>query len=74
MKQIPPVPLLSSEEDRIANRVPQHNLKTYDGQYDPVELEEWLKGIEKIFIVPEVTEEKKVNIGTFYLTREADIW
>ena len=30
--------------------------------------------MEKIFAVIEVPEEKKVNIGTFYLTGEADIW
>jgi len=30
--------------------------------------------MEKIFTVVEVPENKKVNIGTFYLTGEADIW
>jgi len=30
--------------------------------------------MEKIFTVVEVSEEKKVNIGTYYLTSEADIW
>jgi len=29
--------------------------------------------MEKIFTVVEVSEEKKVNIGTYYLTSEADI-
>jgi len=29
--------------------------------------------MENIFTVVEVPEEKKVNIRTFYLTREADI-
>jgi len=29
--------------------------------------------MEKIFTVVEVPEEKKVNIGTYYLTGEADI-
>jgi len=29
--------------------------------------------MEKIFVVVEVPEEKKVNIGTFYLASEADI-
>jgi len=36
-------------------------------------LEEWVKGIEKTFIIVEVSE-KKVNIWMFYLTGEADIW
>ena len=35
-----------------------------------MELEEWFIGIEKIFAVVEVPEQKKVNIGTFYLARE----
>ena len=30
--------------------------------------------MEKIFTVVEVSKEKKVNIGTYYLTGEADIW
>ena len=30
--------------------------------------------MEKIFTVVEVPEEKKVNIGMYYLTGEADIW
>ena len=30
--------------------------------------------MEKIFTVVEVSEEKKVNIGTYYLINEADIW
>ena len=50
------------------------HLKVYDGKYDPVELKEWVRGIEKIFNVVEVPDEKKVNIGTFYLTVEAGFW
>jgi len=46
----------------------------YDGNYEPVVLEEWVRGIEKIFIVVEVPEEKKVNIGMYYLNGETDIW
>ena len=30
--------------------------------------------MEKIFVVIEVLEEKRVNVGMFYLTAEADIW
>ena len=30
--------------------------------------------MEKIFTVAEVPEEKKVNIGTYYLTGKVDIW
>jgi len=42
--------------------------------FDPVELEDWIREMKKIFTVVEVPEKKKVNIGTFYLAGEADIW
>jgi len=29
---------------------------------------------EKIFTIVEIPEDKKVNIGMFYLTSEANIW
>jgi len=54
-------------------RVARCNPKVYDGSYDPVVLEEWTRGMEKIFTVVEVPEEKKVSVGTYYLTDEADI-
>jgi len=37
-------------------------------------MEEWIRGMEKIFTVVEVPEEKKVNVGTYYLIGEVDIW
>jgi len=46
----------------------------YDGNYGPIVLEEWVRAWEKIFTVVEVPEEKKVNIGMYYLTSETDIW
>jgi len=36
-------------------------------------LEEWIRCMEKVFVVIEVSEEKKVNTRTFYLIEEADI-
>ena len=75
MKRIHQVPIETlPNDDKLAHRVARRNPKAYDEMYDPVELEEWVLGIEKIFIVVEVPEEKKVNIGTYYLTGEADIW
>jgi len=38
-----------------------------------VELEEWIRGMEKIFPIVEVPDEKNVNIGTLYLILETDI-
>jgi len=75
MKRIPQVPIeIPPKEDKWAARVARHNPKVYDGSYHPVVLEEWIWGVEKIFTVVEAPEEKKVNIGTYYLTGEADIW
>jgi len=39
-----------------------------------LELEEWIRGIEKIFTTLEFPEDKKVNIGIFYLTKEVRFW
>jgi len=39
-----------------------------------MELEDWIRGMGKTFIVGEVPDEKNVNIGKFCLTEEADIW
>jgi len=75
IKQIPQVPTQTlPEDDKLAESVAQCNPKVYDGNYDPVVLEEWVRGMDKIFTVVEVPEEMKVNIGTYYLTGEADIW
>jgi len=72
------IPQVSTEtphkEDKLADRVARRNPKVYDGTYDPVVLEEWVRGMEKIFTVVQVPEEKKVNLGTYYLTGETDIW
>jgi len=46
----------------------------YDGNYDSVVLEEWVRKTEKIVTVVEVPKEKKVNIGMHYLIGEIGIW
>jgi len=61
------------KEDKLIDRVARRNPKTYDGSYDPMQLEESIIGVEKIFVLIEVPEEKSVNIGTFYLIGEAGI-
>jgi len=73
MKRIPPIPPEGpTKPDDVAERV-ACNPRTYEGKYDLVELEERIRGMEKIFAIVEVPENKKVNIGTFYLAGEADI-
>jgi len=62
MRRIPPIaPEGPSKPDDVADRVAKRNPKTYDGKYDPVELEGWIRGMEKIFTVVEVPENKKVK-------------
>ena len=48
--------------------------KVHDANYALVVLEEWVRGMEKIFTMLEVSEEKKVNTGTHCLIGEAHIW
>ena len=51
----------------------QCDLKVYDEKYAQVELEAWIRGIEKIFTIVEVPEDKKVKLRTFYLTEEVHL-
>jgi len=81
MKRIPAAPSGSQvfpeyppRLDKLADRVALGNPKVYDENLDPVELEDWIRGMEKVFAVVEVPEEKKINIGTFYLAGEVDSW
>ena len=58
MKRISPArPVLSenfSKSDKLTGGVARRNPKVYDGNVDPVELEDWIRGIKKIFAVVEV--------------------
>jgi len=75
MQRIPPAPPVNPpKEDKLADRITRYNPKTYGGSYDPLELEELIRCMEKIFAVIKVPKEKKVIIGTFYLTEKVDIW
>jgi len=72
MKQIPLVPSETLlKDDKVSNRIAHRNPKTYDGKCDLVKLKEWIRGIEKVVTVVEVPKEKKMNIRTFNLTRDA---
>ena len=71
MKRIPQVPTEAPpKEDKLANRLARRNPKVYDGSYDPVVLEEWIRGVVNIITVVEVPKGKKVNIVTYYLSGE----
>jgi len=59
MKRIPQIPVeIPPKEDKLADRVAWHNPKVYDGSYNLVVLEEWIRVMEKIFTVVEVPEGK----------------
>ena len=60
--------------NKFFDRVAKRNPKTYDGKEDPMLLEEWVRQMEKIFDVVEVPDDRRINIGAFYLTGHADIW
>jgi len=49
MQHIPLVLLINPpKEDKLVDRVARCNPKTYCRNYDPVKLEEWITGMEKI--------------------------
>jgi len=74
MKRIPQVPIENLPgDDKLTDRVARCNPKVYDWKHDLMELQDWIRGMEKIFTVAEVLEEKKVNIGTLCLLEEVDI-
>ena len=55
MKRIPQVPAETPpKENKLVERVARRNPKVYDGSYDPVVLEEWIRGMEKIVTMVEV--------------------
>ena len=63
MKRIPTAPsgskLLPEQPPRsnkLANSVARCNPKVYDRNLDPVELEDWIRRMDKIFAVVEVLE------------------
>jgi len=74
ISSVPPIPSENPpKSDTLADRVAERNPKVYNGNLDPVELEDWIRGMKNIFAMIEVPEEKKVNMGTSYLAGEADI-
>jgi len=67
-------PKKSGSETKFFDQVAKRNPKVYEGKEDPMILEEWIGQMEKIFDVVEVPDNKRINIGTFYLSGTADMW
>jgi len=61
-------------ETKFSDRVTKRNPKVYEGKEDPMILGEWIRQIQKIFDVVEVTNNKRINIWTFYLSGTTDMW
>ena len=75
MQRIPTAaPVNPPKEDKLAYRVVRSNRRTYGWGNEPVELQEWIRCMEKMFTVIEVPKEKRVDIATFYLIGEANSW
>ena len=48
MKRIPPIPPEGpTKPDDVPERVAKRNPRTYEGKYDLVELEEWIRGMKR---------------------------
>ncbi|KAK9676446.1 hypothetical protein RND81_11G077700 [Saponaria officinalis] len=46
----------------------------FDGKWDPVKLEAWVRSFDKIFATLNCPEDLKIAQATHYLTENADIW
>jgi len=48
MKRIPPIPPEGpTKPDDVADRVVERNPRMYEGKYDPLKLEEWIRGMDQ---------------------------
>ncbi|XP_010665699.1 uncharacterized protein LOC104882961 [Beta vulgaris subsp. vulgaris] len=46
----------------------------YDGKGDPMQMENWIREFDKIFVTLQVPEEMRVDSTAYHLTEDADIW
>ncbi|XP_074278678.1 uncharacterized protein LOC141602275 [Silene latifolia] len=50
------------------------NPKTYDGKLDPVELENWIRSLDKLFDTIQCPEKWRMEFAVYYLVGQADLW
>ena len=60
--------------DKLFQKFSSHKPSEYNGNVDPVELEEWGYSMEQLFDVLDVPANKKVKFATHYLKKEAGDW
>ncbi|XP_074266796.1 uncharacterized protein LOC141590083 [Silene latifolia] len=67
---------LNNEEDSIQYFKKMGNCKpkTYDGKLDPVELENWIRSLDKLFDAIQCPEKWRVEFAVYYLVGQADLW
>ncbi|XP_021747439.1 uncharacterized protein LOC110713288 [Chenopodium quinoa] len=61
-------------QGELFKKVAQSKPPTYQGEPDPVVLENWLREFEKLFGAVGCPENSKVSFATYYLRGEADLW
>lgn len=70
---------IQSRDNTIAlkksfNRFIKFTPKLFSGTLDPLEVEQWIKELEKVFKVIECKEDEKVNFILHILQGDADVW
>ncbi|XP_019190743.1 PREDICTED: uncharacterized protein LOC109185215 [Ipomoea nil] len=68
----PPPPPVGHRD--VVRLVSGHTPPVFSGEEDPVLLEEWIRSLDKIFVVVGCPEDRRVELATFYFSHEADLW
>ena len=58
----------------MVRRVAGQHPPFFAGEEDPVILEEWIRALDKILEVVECPPGRQVEMASFYLKEEADLW
>ncbi|XP_019179515.1 PREDICTED: uncharacterized protein LOC109174714 [Ipomoea nil] len=69
----PPPPPPAGNRD-VGRLVLGHRLPVFAGEEDPVLLEDWIKTLDKIFVVVGCPDDRRVEFASFYFSHEADLW
>ena len=72
--QIQNLPPYQQSDTDYFRRVAQQHPSPYDGNPDPKILENWLREFEKLFSIVRCPKNLKVNIASYYLKDQADMW
>ncbi|KAL2894737.1 Copia protein, partial [Bienertia sinuspersici] len=70
----PPPDNASSKTAAISKAIDQKKPPTFDGQGDPVKMENWIREFDKIFSSLKVPDHMKVDSAAYFLVEDADLW